>query len=57
MEKLTKIDNNHTYEYIVWIGGVPNSGFNSLLEAELEAEEWIEKGYDDVVIESILTNK
>lgn len=52
-----EINNNNTYEYIVWIGGVPNSGFNSLLEAELEAEEWIEKGYDDVVIESILINK
>ncbi len=48
-----EINNNHTYEYIVWIGGVPNEGFESLIDAELHAKEWTEKGYDDVVIESL----
>ncbi|QDP66351.1 MAG: hypothetical protein Unbinned6224contig1000_72 [Prokaryotic dsDNA virus sp.] len=39
-------------KYIVWIGGIPNY-FNTLIEAQIEKSEWINKGYDDVIIETI----
>lgn len=57
MAHLRWLNNNEyepQYEYIVWIGGTPNEGFESLIDAELHAKEWIDKGYDDVVIESII---
>ena len=57
---LAWVNNNeyeHQYEYIVWIGGTPNECFESLIDAELHAKEWINKGYDDVVIESIIKHK
>ena len=39
-------------KYIVWIGGVANY-FNKLIDAEIEKKEWAEKGYDDVIIETL----
>ena len=60
MAHLRWLNNNEyepQYEYIVWIGGTPNKSFESLIDAELHAKEWIDKGYDDVVIESIIKHK
>ena len=39
-------------KYIVWIGGIENV-FNSKIEAQLEAELWKSKGYDDVKIQEL----
>jgi len=39
-------------KYIVWVGGIPNY-FNTLLDAECEKLEWVDKGYDDIIIEII----
>tara|TARA_R100001460_G_scaffold64736_1_gene105032 strand:+ start:81 stop:224 length:144 start_codon:yes stop_codon:yes gene_type:complete len=43
---------NNKEKYIVWIGGVPNY-FDKLINAEIEKKEWEEKGYIDIVIETI----
>ena len=32
------------YKYIVWVGGVPNY-FNTLLDAQIDFIEWLNKGY------------
>tara|TARA_R110002020_G_scaffold190784_1_gene390400 strand:+ start:590 stop:724 length:135 start_codon:yes stop_codon:yes gene_type:complete len=39
-------------KHIVWIGGVPNY-FDKLIDAQIEQKEWINKGYDDVIIETL----
>jgi len=39
-------------KYIVWVDTIPNY-FNNLLDAEIEQIEWIEKGYDNIVIEKV----
>ena len=44
--------NNKHIVWIVWVGAIPNY-FNSLINAQIEQMEWIEKGYDDIIIESI----
>ena len=44
--------NNKNIVWIVWVGAIPNY-FNSLINAQIEQMEWIEKGYDDIIIESI----
>ena len=39
-------------KYIVWVGGIPNH-FDKLIYAQIEQKKWINKGYDDVIIETI----
>ena len=43
------------YKYYVWVGGVANI-FDNMLDAEIDKIEWNEKGYDDVIIETIKIN-
>jgi hypothetical protein len=38
--------------YIVWVGGVIIDEHLGQIDAQLLADEWKEKGYDDVVIEN-----
>jgi hypothetical protein len=38
-------------EYTVWVGGVPDYEGNSLREAKAVYNEWIDQGYDDVILE------
>ena len=40
-------------KYIVWIGGVADYEGNNLKEAFSVFKEWITKGYDDVILETI----
>jgi len=42
-------------KYIVWVGGTPNY-FNELIDAEIEKKEWIDQGYNDVIIEIVKDN-
>jgi hypothetical protein len=39
-------------KYIVWVGGIPNY-FNTLIEAQIEKLNWLYKGYNDIIIETI----
>ena len=39
-------------KHIVWVGGIPNY-FDKLIYAQIEQKKWINKGYDDVIIETI----
>tara|TARA_R100001509_G_C4805435_1_gene194569 strand:- start:198 stop:395 length:198 start_codon:yes stop_codon:yes gene_type:complete len=45
-----------TYNYIVWVGGVDDY-YTDLNQAIQHFEEWIEKGYEDVILQEIKTNK
>lgn len=38
-------------KYIVWVGGIPDSESESLSKALEIYDEWVDDGYDDVVIE------
>jgi len=40
-------------QYILWVGGMELGYFDDLKVAQDEAEEWIEKGYDDVIVEEV----
>jgi len=40
------------YKYILWVGGTPDYYVN-YKDALRDYDEWIEKGYDDVIIEKI----
>lgn len=40
------------YKYIVWVGGIPDY-YVEYNKAKSHYNEWIDKGYDDVVIEEI----
>ena len=40
------------WRYIVWIGGVDDYYVN-YKDAKRDADEWKDKGYDDVIIERI----
>ena len=42
--------------YTVWVGGVPDVEGATKQHAEQIASEWIDKGYDDVVIEKVKYN-
>ena len=42
-------------KYIVWVGGIPNY-FKTLNDAQIEKLKWINKGYDDLIIETIKEN-
>ena len=37
--------------YVVWVGGVPDYEGDTLRQAKLVYKEWVDLGYDDVVIE------
>ena len=39
-------------KYIVWVGGTGNH-FDNLIDAQINKLEWLYKGYDDVIIETI----
>ena len=41
------------YKYIVWVGGCDDYYVN-YNDAKRDADEWIAKGYDDVIIEEII---
>ena len=49
-----QIDNDYKngLRYIVWIGGVDDYYVN-YKDAKQDADEWKDKGYDDVIIERI----
>ena len=40
------------FKYIVWDGGVDDY-YTTCKDAKRNADEWIDKGYDDVIIERI----
>jgi len=40
------------WRYIVWVGGVDDYYVN-YKDAKRDADEWKDKGYDDVIIERI----
>ena len=40
------------YKYIVWNGGCDDY-YSNYKDAKKDADEWISKGYDDVIIEKI----
>jgi len=44
------------YKYIVWVGGIDNH-YDNYQEAFSVAQDWVEKGYDDVIFETIPENK
>lgn len=44
------------YKYIVWVGGVDDH-YDNYQEAFSAAQDWVEKGYDDVIFETIPENK
>ncbi len=44
------------YKYIVWVGGCDDYYVN-YNDAKRDADEWIAKGYDDVIIEEICNAK
>ena len=42
-------------KYIVWVGGVDDY-YTTYEKAKEHYDEWIEKGYDDVILEKIEEN-
>ena len=44
------------YKYIVWVGGCDDY-YTNYNDAKRNADEWIAKGYDDVIIEEICNAK
>ena len=40
-------------QYILWVGGMELGLFDDLKVAQDEADEWIERGYDDVIVEEV----
>lgn len=44
------------YKYIVWVGGCDDY-YTNYNDAKRDADEWIAKGYDDVIIEEICNAK
>ena len=40
------------FKYIVWVGGCDDY-YSNYNDAKNDADEWIAKGYDDVIIERI----
>ena len=49
-----QIDNDYKngWRYIVWVGGVDDYYVN-YKDAKRDADEWKDKGYNDVIIERI----
>lgn len=50
-EWLDNMREAHETKYTVWVGGVGNQ-YTNLIDAQVAAQEWRDKGYDDVVLES-----
>ena len=44
------------YNYVLWIGGVDDY-FVDLDQAHQNFWEWIDKGYEDVILQDLKTNK
>ena len=44
------------FKYVVWVGGVDDY-YTDYERAKEHYEEWIEQGYDDVVILDLKSNK
>jgi hypothetical protein len=40
------------WKYIVWVGGVDDY-YTNYLDAKKAYDEWIEQGYDNVILEKI----
>ena len=40
------------YKWIVWVGGVDDY-YENYEDAKRDYDKWIDKGYDDVIIEEI----
>tara|TARA_R100000234_G_C4985115_1_gene172832 strand:+ start:558 stop:701 length:144 start_codon:yes stop_codon:yes gene_type:complete len=43
---------NNKWKYIVWVGGTDDY-YTTLEDAQRDYDEWIDEGYDDVIIEEI----
>jgi len=43
-------------KYIVWVDSIPNY-FDNLLDAQIEQIHWINKGYDNILIENSINGK
>ena len=43
-------------KYIVWVDSIPNY-FDNLLDAQIEQIYWINKGYDNILIENSINGK
>jgi len=41
------------HKYIVWVGGCDDY-YNDYNDAKRDADEWRDKGYDDVIIQEII---
>ena len=52
MEKYLDHDYADGWRYIVWVGG-NDDYYKNYNDAKRDADEWIAKGYDDVIIEEI----
>ena len=42
-----------SWRYIVWVGGTDDY-YKDYKDAKRDADEWRDKGYDDVIIEEII---
>jgi hypothetical protein len=51
---LLQIENHlaNKFKYIVWIGGVDDY-YSNYKDAKIAYNNWVEQGYDDVIIEKI----
>ena len=58
MNKALKIDNDYKngWRYVVWVGGVDDY-YTDYDRAKKHYDEWIEQGYDDVVLLDLQNNK
>lgn len=39
--------------FIVWVGGVPDYEGDSLATAKAVFNEWVSRGFDDVILETV----
>ena len=49
---MTNQDYKDGWRYIVWVGG-NDDYYKNYKDAKRDADEWKDKGYDDVIIERI----
>ena len=42
-------------KFIVWVGGVADYEGNNLNQAKAVYKEWIAQGYNDVILEEVLS--
>jgi len=50
------MEENKKWKYIVWVGGCDDY-YSNYKKAKQHYDEWINKGYNDVIIEKIERNK